>query len=434
MLAKLRLFSAVVLALTLPLLAAAFVVDRDAARITLPVLKRVNMTGNAKLAEVDQARARALRARVEDRYQAESPSADPVDNTAVSYLAAVGVGSPPKTFNLIVDTGSSNTWVGAQENPSYNPHGKLPQGTVLVSYGSGFFFGKEYSDEVTLTPDLAISNQSIGDATYAYGFNIGTDGILGLGPSGLTCGTVTTLPPTDGCEPTVTDNAFTQGLINAQLVGISFAPTTNLSDTNGELTFGSIDQTKYTGSLDYVPITSTSPASKYVGIDQKITHGSNDTPILNLTSGIVDTGTTLIILATGDPNDFLTAGYDSNHSAADAFKAYQAATGATPDTTTGLLKITKTQYESLQSLFFHIGDKTYELTANGQIWPRALNAAIGGQSQDIYLVFADMGSSSGTGLDFILGQTWLERFFHVYDSGNNRAGFATSPFTKATSN
>jgi len=31
----------------------------------------------------------------------------------VQYLATVGVGSPATDYSLIVDTGSSNTWVGA---------------------------------------------------------------------------------------------------------------------------------------------------------------------------------------------------------------------------------------------------------------------------------------------------------------------------------
>ena len=49
------------------------------------------------------------------------------------------------------------------------------------------------------------------------------------------------------------------------------------------------------------PITSTSPASDYVGIDQSITFGSPDgQTILPLTSGITDTGTTLILIATGE--------------------------------------------------------------------------------------------------------------------------------------
>ena len=45
------------------------------------------------------------------------------------------------------------------------------------------------------------------------------------------------------------------------------------------------------------PITETSPASDYWGIDQSIFYG--DESILGTTAGIVDTGTTLILLASG---------------------------------------------------------------------------------------------------------------------------------------
>ena len=69
--------------------------------------------------------------------------------------------------------------------------------------------------------------------------------------------------------------------------------------------------------------------------------------------------------------------------------------------TTGLLPITEAQFEKLQSLFFTIGDVKYEMTPNAQIWPRDLNAQIGGEEGQIYLVVADMGSNSGSGLDFI---------------------------------
>jgi cathepsin E len=76
----------------------------------------------------------------------------------------------------------------------------------------------------------------------------------------------------------------------------------------------------------------------------------------------------------------------------------------------------------------------YGLTPNGQIWPRALNSAIGGTAGSIYLVVQDIGSPSGSGLDFIDGYTFLERFYSVFDTTNKRVGFATTPFTTATTN
>lgn len=47
------------------------------------------------------------------------------------------------------------------------------------------------------------------------------------------------------------------------------------------------------------PFTSNQNAGKYVGIDQSIAYGDSRIPIVNTTSGIVDTGTSLILLTSG---------------------------------------------------------------------------------------------------------------------------------------
>lgn len=334
-----------------------------------------------------------------------------VTDAGVTYTLSVGVGSPATQYTLLIDTGSSNTWVGAANAFVPTSTSKNTGKKVNVSYGSGSFSGTEYMDTVSLSKDLVIQNQSIGVASTAQGFN-DVDGILGIGPVDLTSGTVSGTSDV----PTVTDNLFSQGTIKSESIGISYVPSSSASDiANGEIDFGGTDSSKYTGQINYVPITSTSPASHYWGIDQTVTYGSG-TMILNSTSGIVDTGTTLLLLAT------------------DAFQAYQKVTGATIDSTTGLLTITQSQFNNLKSLFFKIGDTTFELTANAQIWPRALNSALGGDTGKIYLVTADMGSNSGSGLDFIDGFVFLQRFYSVYDTSNNQLGLATTQFTSATTN
>ena len=63
-----------------------------------------------------------------------------------------------------------------------------------------------------------------------------------------------------------------------------------------------------------------------------------------------------------------------------------------------------------------------------------LNTAIGGDANGVYLIVADIGSNSGEGLDFINGQTFLERFYAVFDTANSRVGIANTPFTDATTN
>ena len=77
---------------------------------------------------------------------------------------------------------------------------------------------------------------------------------------------------------------------------------------------------------------------------------------------------------------------------------------------------------------------TFELTPNAQIWPRALNSEIGGTAGVIYLIVGDLRRNSGQGLDFVNGQTFLERFYSVFDTANQRVGLATTPFTDATTN
>ncbi|KAG6817906.1 hypothetical protein H0H87_012374 [Tephrocybe sp. NHM501043] len=227
--------------------------------------------------------------------------------------------------------------------------------------------------------------------------------------------TGTLSPATSTLIPTVTDNAFSKGLITANEIGIYFQPTTVEEVVNGELTWGGVDTTKITGSITYAPVTSTSPASYYWGINQSITY-STSTSILSSTAGIVDTGTTLLYIAT------------------DAYNRYRTATGAVLDNTTGLLRITSAQFSNLKSLFFTINGATFEFTANAQLWPRSLNTAIGGSASSIYLIVADIGTSTGEGLDFINGYAFLERFYTVFDTANKRIGFATTPYTNATTN
>ncbi|KAI0689557.1 aspartic proteinase precursor [Cytidiella melzeri] len=384
--------------------------------IRLPIARRVNSTGISKLIEIDQARARTLKTSSKTRHASarfrSAPTVavfnDPVTNAATTYTAAVQVGNPATTYNLIVDTGSSNTWVGAGTRFTTTSSTVNTGQLMAVEYGSGFVFGDEVLDRVSFG-GLTISQQSIGVALISSGFN-GVDGIIGIGPTDLTEGTTS-----DGDSvPTVTDNAFSQGSIGTKQVGVSFEPTTSLSVTNGELTFGGADPSKFTGSLHTVPITTTSPASEFFGVDQSISYGS--TTILSTTAGIVDTGTTLILLAS------------------DAFSAYQTATGAVSDEATGLLSITASQFASLESLNFNIGGETFTLTPNAQIWPRALNTAIGGTTDGIYLIVGDIGTPSGEGLDFINGFAFLERFYTVFDSSANTVSFATTPFTTATTN
>ncbi|CAK5284637.1 unnamed protein product [Mycena citricolor] len=391
--------------LSLP--AAASPVAVENSFISLPISRQFNLTGSVNIVKSDLARVAHFKARTSKGKRAVI--SEPVSNQVVSYIASVGVGSPATTYSLIVDTGSSNTWVGATKSYVRTSTSVSTGARVSVTYGSGSFSGTEFTDQVTLAPGLVIAKQSIGVASTSTGFS-GVDGILGIGPLDLTSGTLST----GGTIPTVTGNLFSAGTITGDLIGVSFEPTTAQVVNNGAISFGGTDSTKFTGTISFAPITRTSPASEFWGINQSIQYGT--TTILASTAGIVDTGTTLILIATN------------------AFTQYRSRTGGVLDNNTGLLRITAAQFAALQNLNFVINGVTRTLTPNAQIWPRSLNTAIGGTAGSIYLVVADLGTPSGQGLDFINGYTFLERFYSVFDTAGARVGFATTAFTTATSN
>ncbi|KAJ7058017.1 acid protease [Mycena amicta] len=336
-----------------------------------------------------------------------------VMNAGVTYLASVDVGSPATTYNLLIDTGSSNTWVSACDKP-FNPTETTTdtRNSFNISYGKGECRGTEYLDQVSLGPGLVIRNQSIGVATEATDMN-GMDGILGIGPTCLTCDTMASA----GSEgiPTVMDNLLNQKVVSQECIAVSYAPTTGSNEMSGCLCIGGPDSSMYTGELNYVPITKQSPSCNYWGLEQSISYGGKE--IMVNCAGISDTGTTLIMIPSS------------------AFNTYMQMTGATMDDATGLLCVTDDQYENMQSLMFNINGVEYELTKNAQMWPRSQNSMLGGDEKKRYLVFANMGDlKTEDGLCFINGYALLQRFFSVYDTTNCRLGMATTQHTLAETN
>lgn len=118
----------------------------------------------------------------EDADAATDAATDPdsvdVTDAGVTYTMQVGIGSPATDYTLLIDTGSSNTWVGAGKKYVQTETSQRTNARVSVSYGSGNFSGNEFVDQVTLAPGLVIEKQSIGVASSSQGFQ-GVDGILG---------------------------------------------------------------------------------------------------------------------------------------------------------------------------------------------------------------------------------------------------------------
>ncbi|KAG2354224.1 aspartic proteinase [Suillus spraguei] len=384
--------------------------------IIVPLARRLGFSnGTIDLVQHDKARVAAFR-----DYNTHSRRAESIPTTFAStgrYTIALDVGDPPTTYNLVVDTGSAVTWIGAG-----TPYGETGFNTgqrVGETYGGGQFRERSFSgtffvDTVTLGHGLTIHNYPIAVASITTNFQR-YDGILGIGPRALTFNTLKDIPT--AVYSTFTDWLVTTSAIRQNIVGIFFKPVTGGRDTAvGGLAFGGPDYTKCDSTIAYTDVTNDFSSRDYWGIEQRITY--RNTHILLRTAGVIDTGFNFIYIASY------------------AYDIYRAETGATFDQPTGLLRITPDQYRDLGELKFYIGNTVLVLIADAQIWPRSLNSKIpGAEINGIYLIINRL--DEGEMLGFINGYTFMQRFYTVLDSSdsdNRKVGFATTPFTYDSTN
>ncbi|KAG8692917.1 hypothetical protein FRC08_009455, partial [Ceratobasidium sp. 394] len=329
----------------------------------------------------------------------------PVINEDVSYIAPVTLGN--QTFRLIVDTGSSNTWIGAGAPYTPGPTATKDGRFVSVRYGSGSFSGQQYTDTIIIG-NMSAEDQSISVASYSEGFN-GTDGILGLGPDALTAGTIT---GSHSLIPTIMQTLEAQQVIEQNVLGVYFQPITgsNMTEANGELSFGGPDPSRCTGDIIYANITLNPLYANYWGIDvEKAAAAIVDTvrfpsvtphkPSNNSHSDAQ--GTTLTYLPTSAINALLDA------------------TNGTIDFETTLPTFTTKPTANITLI---VANASFTLSPEQYLVPAEQYELFGLEPAKFYAWFGDGGGLGG--VNFIIGQKVLEYLYSVYDTTNNRVGLA----------
>jgi saccharopepsin len=222
----------------------------------------------------------------------------PVSNFLnAQYFSEITIGTPPQSFKVVLDTGSSNLWVPSSEcgsiacylhtkydsssSSTYQKNGS----TFEIRYGSGSLSGFVSEDTMTIG-DLQIKNQIFAEATEEPGlaFAFGRfDGILGLGYDTIS---VNKIPP-----PFY--NMIDQGLLDEPLFAFYLGSTEN--DAEGsEATFGGVNKDHYTGKLTEIPLR----RKAYWEVDLDSISFGDSTAELENTGVILDTGTSLIALPT----------------------------------------------------------------------------------------------------------------------------------------
>ncbi|XP_068143631.1 lysosomal aspartic protease-like [Drosophila tropicalis] len=313
-----------------------------------------------------------------------------------AYYGVMSIGKPKKYFNIRFDTGSANLWVPSINCPSTNvacrQHAKYDSSAsssyvangenITIDYGTESVVGY-LSTDIVRTNNIPIRSQTFMEATSVPSsfINAPYAGIWGLAFQSIAVGNVT--PPLD--------NMIAQGQLSEPL--ISFYLKRDGTDLKGgELIFGGIDSTLYTGSLTYVPVSVEGYWQfEVTSID------TNDVNLCSDCQAIADTGTPLIVVpqaAYADINDQIGA----------------------VDNGDGSAFVDCDQQSSLPDVNFSIGGTTFTLTPSDYI------VEVTDDDDNVYCM------SSFTylaGYDFwILGDVFIGKFYTVFDKGNSQIGFA----------
>ena len=241
----------------------------------------------------------------------------------VGYVATVQMGTPPRDFLILMDSGSSDLWVGAEECQSLTTPGadcvsdsdQLAFATLIplnmqgdhtflgtkssssfvdtnqtfnVTYGTGAVVGDIIQDTLVVA-GLQLSDHTFGVASQETDEFTGAsfDGLMGLAQSSLS--RQRTLTPVESLAKA--------GLIPAAITSYKIS---RLSDNknDGEITFGALDTTKF----NQATLTNLNNVNNLGFWEAKIDAVTVDGKDLgfNDRTAILDTGTTLLIVPDAD--------------------------------------------------------------------------------------------------------------------------------------
>eukprot|EP00884_Botryococcus_braunii_P007873 jgi/Botrbrau1/17087/Bobra.0741s0002.1 len=218
----------------------------------------------------------------------------------VAYYGNFSVGTPPRNFTGCFDTGSSDTWLPLKQcrHPSCQVHRRFNSlaSTTYTStgepfrirYGTGEVIGDSALDTMSMgTPALMVANQGFGGVYEASDDFVGAscDGLVGLG-----------FPQLSEMEAIPFFFNLVKSKVLDQDLFTIWLSSNPEEEPAGILTFGYADPLRYEGNITYHPVIM--KAYWMVNLDE-IRVGDRRVA-LDATGGIIDSGTTVILLGEDD--------------------------------------------------------------------------------------------------------------------------------------
>lgn len=292
---------------------------------------------------------------------------------------------------MLLDTGGLNTWVFGSDCTSEpcKVHSTFDadKSTTLkksgskftIHYGTGTVSGTAATDDVSfaglkLRIPIGLANEA-SDDFMSYPM----DGIFGLGRSNSS-------GENEGA--TVMDAAAKEGLFKKNIVGINLHRHSDGSK-DGEVTFGDIDKSKFTGDIAYTKVTS--DADRW---EIPVGGVSVDGEKINLPNklALIDTGTSFIFL----PPD-------------DATALHALIKGSEKAGDTYLIPC-----DCKQDVAFEFSGKSYSVSPQDYV-----GEPVGDKCRSNIIGVQTSGPD-----DWLLGATFLKNVYAVFDYDEDRVGFA----------
>lgn len=222
-------------------------------------------------------------------------------NADSSYFGSLAIGTPPISFNMILDTGSADLWVadddcvtGCLSVPTFNPAGsssfKNTSTPFQITYGSGRAAGTLGQDKIQMA-GFSVDNQvfAVCDRVSSGLLNNPVSGLLGLGWAAIAASGATPL-----WETLAASGAWDQPLMSFQLTRFQNDDNAGTLEPGGTFTMGFTDTSLYTGSIDYQPLVGT-PSYWLLPLTSLTVQGTSiPLPTGTASYSAIDTGTTLV--------------------------------------------------------------------------------------------------------------------------------------------